>query len=306
MPIPDEIRKCVGFLAYKDADGKIRLAGTVFFIAIGYPGETQGGFGYAVTAKHVIDAIKERSADGKIYFRLNLKGEGAKLAVSKTDDWLYHPTDDSVDVAAMNFGYSGAFDHLVVPASGIATTDVVRTQEIGIGDEVFIVGLFIHHYGQQRNTPIVRMGNIAAMPEEKILTSFGKIEAFLIESRSIGGLSGSPVFVKVAEPRTGGHTLNIQGNRMSVEDTRELGVERMYLLGLVHGHWDVTPSEIDAIMVDNRHDSVNVGVAIVVPGQKILEVLNHPIFERSRNEALAMQSGKPEEPTEPGNATSQG
>ena len=211
MAIPDEVRKCVGFLAYKNAQGIVSLAGTVFFVGVGLLGEPLDSFGYAVTAKHVIDFIKEKSTDGKVYFRLNLKDVGAKYAVSKIEDWHFHPTDRSVDVAAMNFAYESMFDHLVYPAAGIATADVIRTQEIGIGDEAFIVGLFAHHYGQQRNIPIIRMGNIAAMPEEKIQTASEKMEAFLIESRSIGGLSGSPVFVKVAEPRTGGHTLRIRG-----------------------------------------------------------------------------------------------
>ena len=125
------------------------------------------------------------------------------------------------------------------------------------------------------------------MPEEKIQTGSEEMEAFLIESRSIGGLSGSPVFVKVAEPRTGGHTLRIKGRRMRVSETRELGVDRIYLLGLVHGHWDIPPSQVDAAIVDNSRESVNVGIAIVVPAQKILEVLNHPEFERSRNEAIS-------------------
>jgi hypothetical protein len=50
------------------------------------------------------------------------------------------------------------------------------------------VGLFSEHQGAERNIPIVRVGNIAAMPEEPVLTtSWGAIDAYLIEARSIGG-----------------------------------------------------------------------------------------------------------------------
>ena len=288
MAIPDEVRKCVAYLGCKTADGLIHLAGTVFFLAIAIPPGTAGGYGYAVTAKHVIDAIKENSTDGKVYVRLNLRNVGARFAESRIEDWKSHPTDDSVDVAAHLFPFSPDFDHMVFPAAGIATPDVIRTQDIGIGDEVFITGLFVHHFGQERNIPIIRIGNIAGMPEEEIETpDFGKIDAFLIESRSIGGLSGSPVFVKISEPKTGQRILRVEGRRMSVDEPRATGVDRIYLLGLVHGHWDTLPSQIDTMAIDTRGESVNVGIAIVVPAQKILEVLNQPEFQRDRDEATA-------------------
>jgi hypothetical protein len=276
MPIPDEVRKCVAFLAYRDAQGMIQLAGTVFFVVINFPGETLGGSGYAITAKHVIEGIRQDSSDGKVYVRLNLRNVGARYAESRIEDWQFHPTDSSVDVAVHPFPPSADYDHLVFPSSGIATPDVIRTQNIGIGDEVFITGLFVHHYGQQRNIPIIRMGNIAAMPEEKVRTTIGDIDAYLIEARSIGGLSGSPVFVNTTGPRAVGNIISV-------------GSGGIFLLGLVRGHWDIPPSETDSVIVDNRGESVNMGIAIVVPSQKILEVLNHPVFQRARNEALSSQ-----------------
>ncbi len=38
------------------------------------------------------------------------------------------------------------------------------------------------------------MGNIAMMPDEPVRTSIGMMESYLIEVRSIGGLSGAPRF----------------------------------------------------------------------------------------------------------------
>lgn len=53
------------------------------------------------------------------------------------------------------------------------------------------------------------------IPSELIHTDkLGDIEVYLIEARSIGGVSGSPVFVRESFPRAGKH----------------------YLLGLMHGH----------------------------------------------------------------------
>jgi len=90
----------------------------------------------------------------------------------------------------------------VAVSSGTAALDVaVAALEIGPGDEVFIVGRFINHegkQGKQRNLPSLRFGNIAMMPWEPIKHPDGHLqESFLVEVRSIGGYSGSPVFVHI-------------------------------------------------------------------------------------------------------------
>ncbi len=50
----------------------------------------------------------------------------------------------------------------------------------------------------------------------------------------------------------------------------------MYLLGLMHGHWDIPPENKNDLAVKDSFGSVNMGIAIVVPAKKILETLNHP------------------------------
>jgi hypothetical protein len=93
------------------------------------------------------------------------------------------------------------WDHLVLPIEMSATPDQVRANEVSLGDEVFIVGLFRHHHGTRKNIPIVRVGNLAALTEEKVATKLGLLDAYLIEARSIGGLSGSPVFLNLGVVR---------------------------------------------------------------------------------------------------------
>jgi len=59
-----------------------------------------------------------------------------------------------------------------------------------------MVGRFIGHDGHQRNTPAVRFGNIAMMPDEKIKAADGtEQEGFLVELRSVPGCSGSAVYI---------------------------------------------------------------------------------------------------------------
>ncbi len=126
--------------------------------------------------------------------------------------------------------------------------------DLGLGDEVFLTGLFHSHHGRQRNIPIVRAGNIAAMPEEKIHTDkFGFIDAYLVEARSIGGISGSPVFIYQGMDRkyAKGTLLCGTGERMS----------NFFFLGLMHGHYNLNLLSADAVDMDAiAKEAVNMGV----------------------------------------------
>jgi hypothetical protein len=49
------------------------------------------------------------------------------------------------------------------------------------------------------------------------------------------------------------------------------------LMGLAHGHWDVRESEMNKPrLIPDSQRGVNMGISIVVPAHKILEVINHP------------------------------
>ncbi len=272
MQIPDEVRKCVAFVCFRDNDG-IKLAGTAFLFSV-LIGDGTRMSTYFVTAKHVIDGISKKTVDQKVMLRLNTKDEGAKLIESPIDKWLFHPFESNVDVAVLSWSPSQeVFDYKVIPIEMAATREVIGKEKISIGDDVFLTGLFKNHYGQERNIPIIRVGNIAAMPEEKVHTKkMGDVEAFLIESRSIGGLSGSPVFAYVGSLRRydKGYQLGRKGFAF-------------YLLGLMHGHYDLEHMELDGIKEDTLYNlEVNLGIAIVIPIWKILEVINQKIFVAAR------------------------
>jgi hypothetical protein len=102
------------------------------------------------------------------------------------------------------------------------------------------------------------------------------MEAYLIESRSMKGLSGSPVFVHLGVVRPSGN-----------KDTAYQRVGGIfYLLGLVVAHWQQKIADPDAIVIDEiSGKTVNVGLAVVAPATKIIEVINHPDLKASREEA---------------------
>jgi len=183
-------------------------------------------------AKHLIDGLEERGIE-RVFLRTNTKDGSAKLIAIKIDSWRFHPTDSTVDVAAVRLVLSNEFDFMQVPITMAATPDIVLENAIGIGDEVFIAGLFHKHSGTLRNIPIIRVGSIAAIREERIPTKrFGLIDAYLIEARSIGGISGSPVFAYC------GHERIVNRQLITPRGT-------FWLLGLIHGHFDIKQSLVD-------------------------------------------------------------
>ena len=264
MRVPEVMRKAVVFL-YCTRRGQFGPAGTGFLV--GYPvAEYPVSFIMAaLTAQHVIDGIRRESDDGKVTIRFNA-AERARSLETTVDAWRQGASN--VDCALLPWdGPRG--DHLLWPLEDhtVATDEVIRREGFGIGDEVFMVGLFRNHLGRNRIEPILRVGNIAAIPADPIRTKpFGDMRAILIEARSIGGLSGSPVFVHM------GLTRWREGRVMMSE-----GESPFFFLGLMHGHWDALETDVDDAMRAER-EKVNMGIGIVVPAEEVLRSIR-PLLE---------------------------
>ena len=177
----------------------------------------------------------------------------------------------------------------------------MAAQDLGVGNEVAFAGLFIKHHGKKQNEPILRFGNISAMPGEPVSTQYGgidvEIEAYLIESRSVGGLSGSPVFV---DP--GLFRITDDGQARRWRDTGDPGG---YLLGVMHGHWDA-PKEAaevdaeDAAEVDHfgiSKEYINMGIAVVTPIDKLLKLIDESEWRRLLDKASKHLTGQEEHAT---------
>jgi len=273
MFIPDEIRKSVVYVGYKKPNVDLSLQGTAFFVGRQIQG-LEDSFLYLITAAHVIRGISSKdNFDGKILLRVYLIGGDAKTIETNVSDWKFHPDETEVDVAILPFltDLETIADVAWIPFDMFLDEYKKVENDISIGDEVFLTGLFYNHHGRKRNIPIVRVGNISAMPEEKVFTKIGLIDAYLVEARSIGGISGSPVFVKVElDKHSQGHLLIGTGKRGG----------KFFLLGLMHGHYDYDLLTEDSITMDAKaKEVVNMGIAIVVPSEKIMEVINQPVIK---------------------------
>jgi hypothetical protein len=275
--VSDQIPKAVAFIGYDLPTGEISIQGTVFFVTKLLPA-TQRSVIYAVTAKHVIQGIGSMGHNTCV-IRMNTT-DGKTVGVEvPLNEWWPHPEETEVDVAVLPFDLSDDLDHLAVPMNNFANDIAIKRDNMGIGDEVFMAGLFANRVGRSRNIPIVRIGNIAAMPDpdDKILTEMGFIEAYLIEVRSLGGLSGSPVFVNLGLIRNTG-----KGIQPSISP---YGTN--YFIGLTHGHFDMdaTASDINDHSARANAERINKGIAIVVPSYKILEVLEQPMLKEAEKKA---------------------
>jgi len=226
-----------------------------------------------VTARHVITGTSPGidlaiSVNGRLSGRRILETEG---------EWCFHQ-DKTVDLAAICLS--------TLPGSDVASFAVEdffdpdsEDNRITVGDEVFFPGLFTRAPGQTQNTPIVRHGNLALLPDGPIQTNEGLADVYLIEARSIGGISGSPVFVResvsfIAEEE--------DGRRVSIT-----GIGETRLLGVIQAHWDVKENDINAFEFAHNPKGVNMGVALVVPAQKIVELMEHPDIAARRKKAEA-------------------
>jgi len=182
----------------------------------------------------------------------------------------------------------------------LGKTKQIKDQVIGPGDEVFTVGLFTKLKPHLKNRPIVRTGNVALIPEpgERVSgVNFGDhtapAEVYLIEARSIGGLSGSPVFAR----STVRMTIPVERKGVVRPETCRLPGDS-FLLGLARSHWDILPEDINDPYPRGRStanpDAVNMGIAVVMPAKKIKDIIYCPELVEHRmrmDERFVMEQG---------------
>ena len=127
-----------------------------------------------VTARHAIagpKGIEKYATDGQTIVRLNDRQHRLPPLSIPLADWI--PSDDEridVAIAPCPIDVFTQYDHLPISSDMFVDAGTIRKEQIGAGDNLFFPGLFTGHVGEKANAPIVRVGNISAMPGEDLKT----------------------------------------------------------------------------------------------------------------------------------------
>jgi hypothetical protein len=281
VKFPPEVLKCVAFLeVQKEKTREVR--GTTFFVSYNTAEgleDPDAWATFAITSKHVIENMKSVSVDGNSHLRLNKREGGlASYAIPLSSwqvPWYGHNSDVAIAPLELSFA---EYDHLALPNHCFLDGEFISQNNWGVGDEVFFPGLFSGRPGNLSNIPVIRTGNIACMPAEKIKTQYSEFRAYIIEARSFGGFSGSPIFISVDR----------SGSTYWMEDHHvpSTGIS-LFFLGYIQGHY-------------NDENGLNTGLALAVPSQNVLGALVSDDFADHRTAALneARQSRQHQSPVD--------
>jgi hypothetical protein len=257
--ILDEYLNCVVYMyrSRHEAEEAINIGGSAFLL--GVPAErlpAPAGFTYVVTNAHV---IKEKAN----ILRINTKD--GKCVTLETKNWLVSEVDD-LAICAIPEPDPTIYNVRTIPRSMLVSEDFIRKENIGPGDEIVLIGRFVNLEGKERNIPSVRFGHISQMPIEPLECEGRFQDSFLCEIKSIGGFSGSPVFLApVSETGRPGDSEFGKNKEAAL-----LGVDWCHIQNFEHAI-DNGGNEIPHIRFPT-----NTGMMGVVPAWKLDELIDFP------------------------------
>jgi hypothetical protein len=284
----ESLKKTVVFLqtncAEFDPSGKQIIksyAGTAFLLGVSDPKLNGGAFTYLVTNRHLAQPGIEdgRPCQPIAYFlRADMKvaTSGSYSAVEQIPvnvlTWNYS-SDPSVDLAITPISIKpDKVDVEFLPSTLLMSDADITQDKVEEGDSVLFTGLFVQMVGQAHSEPIIREGKIAMMPKEQIPTTLRSLgDVYLVDCHVFGGNSGSPMFIDLAGQREGGFIAGINYK----------------LFGVVSGYVKESSTfELKTVAAYAGTVDANSGVAVVVPAQKILDIINSTALTYQRERAL--------------------
>lgn len=240
---------------------------------------------YAVSNWHVVVDV------GASILRINTPDGASRKIETEPHEWYFvTPGDDLVicDITdSLNTEGLYADAMTFIHEATFATPQFIFEHDIGMGDDVFMVGLFIDHPGKDENVPLGRFGNISRLSSGASLVEQPNGQmgpSHLVDTRSRGGFSGSPVFV-YRSPFTS--MKSVEGpNRTAVIDPTDLFC---MLLGV---HCAQFPEEVRIKIAESKRTQIEEGdilkipssLTVVVPAWEISRLMDSDTFALIREE----------------------
>ena len=280
MPkIPEKIKDCIFFLykSEKDAIQGKKSGGSGFLIGVQsdkYPEYSQYNYICGVSNCHV---VKNRKYS---VIRLNKLDGSIEIIPFSPDDWISFPKDHLVDIVIspqINIS-QGVHKASFIHTSLFATEEILNICEIGIGDNIFMIGRFMDYDGGRNiNEPSTRFGNVSVMPIKiKQETGYKNGQSYIMDIHSRTGYSGSPVFVY----RTIVDNID-EWYKVGKKNHTYHKNQFLYLIGI---HWGQFPEEWETNTGPFRGITKGMsGMTLVIPAQLILDLLNSPPIKDHRD-----------------------
>lgn len=288
MLVDNFYREMVGYIVELRCDQESNRTdavpmGTVFFLTVPHG---QGHYAYMVTCRHLIEPDRV-GVYPPLFVRVNLiDGTFKDIPISR-DEWIKSETSD-IAIAPMRLDPKvyRYFCYPILEVQGWSFRQPVP------GDQIFMTGLFVSKPGENSVQALVRSGTVARENVrediEVDLSTSKRLNAtvHLIEARSWGGESGSPVFSyrQKTEMR---HPFPVPPPYIMDQPTIQTHYEPQ-MMGMLQGHYHVPGHNYE-------NETANSGIAIVVPVQQILGMLkDDPRFvsDREEREERAAQKRK--------------
>ena len=272
----NQILNCSAYI-FPDLDSAergLRAGGSGFLIQMTCDCPRRGYYGYIVTNKHILENIFISNESAII--RINKSDGELEFFEVQKSEWKFHSTED---LAACFFRASNdsSLNAAFLEAEKTVNQSLFELQKL-VGLEVMVVGRFQGLDESVKNSPVVRFGNLSTNELVPIDCGDGNPKpSILAELRTINGFSGSPVIAKL-------HTNTSTGSNP---------VMHYFLLGVHKAH---LPQKSDVYKAIGRRteDGLYVktisGMAAIVPGWHVLDLLNYPIFKTPRDRHVSLEN----------------
>ncbi len=264
-----DMKYCATFIYKSKTNGAFVANGTGFFVGV-TDTVKKLLFNYLVTARHVLWDSATKSFPKYTWIREEQHKGGPlvyvriPLVLSGLEQNTFIHSDSTVDLIAINRVIDvNKYKYMIVPIEVFATSEHLKQIGIEEGEDILMPALFAYHLGTYKNYPVIRSGKLALLSEGERINWDGQLQRLhLVESISIGGHSGAPVFIRYNRIISGEGYLPIEYAKKAI---RFLGVMEGYFR-----NWNALKiANTSLIPVSESHT----GISAVVPAELLLEIL---------------------------------